>query len=123
MPSTATPVHSRRLIGCLLLAALAAAAPGAQAATPSGPTGQQRIDKRQDRQAQRIEQGASSGALTPHETRRLGREQAGIVRAEARAEADGKLTRHEAGSLERRQDRASRDIYSQKHDRQSRGGR
>lgn len=80
----------------------------------------QRIDNRQYRQEQRIEQGIASGELTRPETRRLGREQAGIVRAEARAEADGSVSRREAFSLERRQDAASRHIARQKHDRQSR---
>ena len=81
---------------------------------------EQRVDNRQDRQEQRIENGISSGALTAPEARSIGRQQAGIVRAEARAEADGKVTRKEAIGLEKRQDRASRHIYRAKHDAQTR---
>ena len=117
MTSTSHP--PRRLIGIALFATFAAVS-GARAASPSD-RAERRIDNRQDRQEQRIEQGVASGALTPRETRRLGREQAGIVRAEARAEADGTVTRREAAALEHRQDRASRDIYRQKHDPQTRG--
>lgn len=108
-------IQSRVLVGLGLV--LAAASASAQA----GQAYEQRVDNRQDRQEQRIENGIRSGELTAAETRRLGREQAGIVRAEARAEADGKVTRREAVRLEHKQDRASRHIYRQKHDRQSRG--
>ncbi len=90
--------------------------PKAQAQTPA----EQRIDQRQDRQAQRIEQGVASGELTRREARRLQRQQAGVAAAEARAESDGRLTRREAARLERRQDRTSARIYRQKHDRQER---
>jgi hypothetical protein len=81
---------------------------------------EQRFDKRQDKQEDRIENGMASGALTPHESRRLASQQAGLVRAEARAEADGKLTRREAVQLEQRQDHASHSIARQKHDAQTR---
>jgi hypothetical protein len=81
---------------------------------------EQRVDNRQARQEQRIDNGIQSGALTAPEARRLGREQARIERAETRAEADGKITRREAVSLERRQDHASRHIARAKHDRQTR---
>ena len=93
---------------------------GAWAETAVSPAVEQRFDNRQDRQEARIEKGIESGALTPAETRRLGREQARLTRAEARAEADGTVTRREAVVLEKRQDRASRHIARQKHDRQTR---
>ncbi|MFM9917725.1 MAG: hypothetical protein ACKVOX_18135 [Rhizobacter sp.] len=80
----------------------------------------QRFDNRQDRQEQRIEKGATSGALTQPEVRRLSREQARLTRAEGRAEADGKVTPKEAIALEKRQDVASRRIFRQKHDAQTR---
>ena len=111
----------------LLAAVCAAGVVNAQAATPSDmlrtaapALPQQQIDQRQDSQAQRIEQGVASGALTGRETRRLGREQASITRTEARAQADGKLTRREARHIQHRQDLAGRDIYRQKHDAQLR---
>ncbi len=88
----------------------------AHAATP-------RVDQRQDRQEQRIEQGQASGQLTARETRRLEHQQAHIGRAEARARADGTVTRAERAHLHRLQDRASHDIHRQKHDAQQAPGR
>lgn len=93
---------------------------GAFAETPLTQAAEQRFDYRQDRQAQRINNGVASGALTTAETGRLDREQARLSRAKTRAEADGKITRREAASLEKRQDVASRRIYRQKHATQTR---
>jgi hypothetical protein len=98
------------LAACLVT--LSSTASWAQEATP-------RVDNRQDRQAARIEQGAASGALTGREQRRLNREQRAIDRKEQKVEADGKVTPKEARRLEHMQDRASRDIRRQKHDRQT----
>jgi hypothetical protein len=116
-------LFAHRLLACTLAAALAGATTlaSAQGAAPAATPTQkfeQRFENRQQRQEQRIDQGVASGALTPHETRRLGRQQAGLVRAEARAEADGKITRGEAAAIDKRQDHASRTIYRQKHDGQ-----
>jgi hypothetical protein len=116
-------LSARGLFGCTVAAALAGAVTLASAQTAAPATtptqkAEQRFENRQQRQEQRIDQGVASGALTPHETRRLGRQQAGLVRAESRAEADGKITRGEAAAIEKRQDRASRTIYRQKHDAQ-----
>ncbi len=100
-----------------LWVALAASAASAQSTNPVAPAQafEQRVDNRQDRQEQRIETGLQSGALTGPETRHIGQQQAGIVRAEARAESDGKITRREAVRLEYRQDQASRTIARTKH--------
>jgi len=76
-----------------------------------------RINKRQGHQQQRIGAGVSSGSLTAHETLRLERQQFGIGRLEARSRADGNgLNGRERYRIEKRQDRASRNIYRQKHD-------
>jgi hypothetical protein len=104
----------------LLFSLLAATGTGAFAETPLTQAAEQRFDHRQDRQAQRINNGVASGALTAPETRRLDREQGRLNRAETRAEADGKITPREAASLEKRQDVASRRIFRQKHDVQTR---
>ena len=104
----------------LMFALLVATGTGAFAETPLTQAAEQRFDHRQDRQAQRINNGVASGALTAPETRRLDREQGRLNRAETRAEADGKITPREAVSLEKRQDVASRRIYRQKHDVQTR---
>lgn len=79
-----------------------------------------RVDARQERQQARIAQGAASGALTAREVRRLEREQRAVAHAEQHAKADGTVTAQERRRLDRVQDRASRDIYRQKHDRQAR---
>jgi hypothetical protein len=93
----------------LSLAAVGAAA----AAIPADA----RINQRQHHQADRIGQGVRSGSLTPHETAGLARQQASIARYEARSRADGPgLTSQERARIEYKQDRASRNIYRQKHD-------
>ncbi|WP_140626939.1 hypothetical protein [Methylibium rhizosphaerae] len=93
----------------------------AQDAAASAPgTHKPRIDARQARQEQRIDQGIASGELTQRETRRLEREQAVINRAEDKARADGTVTTAERKRLHKMQDHASRDIRRQKHDGQDR---
>ncbi|CDM66861.1 hypothetical protein [Pyrinomonas methylaliphatogenes] len=79
------------------------------------------INAREQRQKERIEQGIRSGELTRRETARLFAEQAAIRADEARARrSGGELTWRERLRLERELDRASRDIYRQKHDDQDR---
>ena len=98
------------------LLGLASAAVFAQAT--SGPAATPGIDKRQQRQEQRIEQGQASGALTKRENRRLEHQQAHIERAEDKAKADGKVTAGERKHLHAMQNKASRNIHHQKHDAQ-----
>jgi hypothetical protein len=85
------------------------------AADPAMPV----VEKRQQLQQERIGQGVASGQLTPQETVRLEKQQAGIERAQDRAEADGKVTPKERARLKKKQDRASRRIYREKHDAQT----
>lgn len=94
----------------LLIAALCltAASAFAQTNTP-------RVDQREANQQARIAQGAASGALTPHETQRLEKEQAHINHAEDKAKADGTVTRAERRRMHHMQDAASRDIRRKKH--------
>jgi len=110
------------LMGALALAASGAAfaqpAVPAQPAAPGNPTAMPRVEQREARQEGRIQQGVNSGQLTPRETRRLQGEQARIERAENHAQADGKVSAQERARLRNMQDRASRDIYREKHDRQ-----
>jgi hypothetical protein len=96
------------------MAALLLAVP-AFAADPAMPV----VEKRQQLQQERIGQGVASGQLTPQEAVRLEKQQAGIERAQERAEADGKVTPEERARLQRKQDRASRRIYKEKHDAQT----
>jgi len=108
----------------LIALSLVAVSLGAAAQTPSpkpAPAGfEQRFDNRQLRQDKRIDQGVASGRLTPVETARLEGQQTRLAQAESRVESDGVVTRKEAIHLEKRQDKASRNIYRQKHDARQR---
>ncbi|AXS80667.1 hypothetical protein [Dechloromonas sp. HYN0024] len=83
----------------------------AQANTP-------RVDQREANQERRIEQGVASGSLTQREANRLERGQQRVDNMEARAKADGVVTRQERGQLNHAQNVQSRRIYNEKHDRQ-----
>jgi hypothetical protein len=76
------------------------------------------IQQRMQNQEQRIDQGVSSGALTPKEAGRLEGEQARIQQTEQRMKSDGQLTQKERQKLNNMQDLSSKHIYKQKHDRQ-----
>lgn len=78
-----------------------------------------RVDAREAKQQARIEAGVASGQLNGRETRRLDRQQARIAGAETHAKADGTVTAKERRHLHRMQDRASKNIYKQKHDAQT----
>lgn len=91
---------------------------GAAAAHAHAPGQPANIDQRQHAQHARIAQGVASGQLTPREAHRLGHEQARIAHVEAHARADGVVTAGERHHLHGLQDRASRHIRLQKHDRQ-----
>ncbi len=73
------------------------------------------LDRRQQRQEDRIQQGLASGQLTPREARRLQNEQARIRGAERRMRADGNLSPQERARLNAMQQRSSQDIYRQRH--------
>jgi hypothetical protein len=92
---------------------IAFAQSGGAASTP-------RIDQRQVNQQHRIEQGAKSGALTPKEVARLEKGQQHVQRMEKRAMADGKMTPKERSRIELAQNKQSRKIYNESHDRQRR---
>ena len=78
------------------------------------------VDRREHREQQRIRQGVRSGELTRREARGLEREQARIRGYEWYAKSDGHVSLAERRRLDHMLDRASRDIYRQKHDRQDR---
>jgi hypothetical protein len=78
------------------------------------------INGRQHREQQRIREGIRSGELTRREAVRLEAEQARIRGYERYARRDGYISPRERARLDRELDRASRDIYHQKHDRQDR---
>ena len=78
------------------------------------------IDRREQNQKSRIRQGVKSGELTRNETRHLRKEEAKIGTFEQKAKSDGEISKKEARKLDRFLDKASRDIYKQKHDKQDR---
>lgn len=87
----------------------------------AGPAGAQ-VNHRQWNQQGRIWQGYRSGELTGREARRLEGQQRRIARYEARSRWDGGgLSSGERARLARMQNRASGNIYRQKHDWQERG--
>ena len=99
----------------LASAALALISAAACAQAPVTP----RVDAREVRQEKRIDQGRATGALTPHESHRLERQQKGITQVENKARADGTVTPQERQRLAHLQNHASRDIRHQKHDAQA----
>ena len=78
------------------------------------------INQRERRQQARIHDGVKDGELTRNEARKLERQQAKIHAAEARAKADGEFTPKERAKIQKRQNKASRQIYKEKHDHQTR---
>lgn len=81
----------------------------------AGSTDDPVIQRREQNQERRIDQGVASGALTPGEAGRLEAQQARIKQREERMKSDGVLTRSERRRLTREQDRANRTIYRKKH--------
>ena len=88
-------------------------------AAPTGPLATPRIDQRQANQEKRIDQGVASGQLTGREAVRLERREGKIAVDKAKAKADGVVTPAERRRLRREENRASKAIYRQKHDRQT----
>jgi hypothetical protein len=76
------------------------------------------IDQRQANQEQRIDQEIANGQLTQREAEKLNKQQQHIDTMENKAKSDGVMTKKERGRIHAAQDRASKNIYRQKHDRQ-----
>lgn len=96
----------------------------AQHGNPNSPSSQrmQADVQRNINEQGRIEHGIRSGQLTNREVGRLERGQARVNRMEARAGADGHVGPHEQRHIQRAENRQSRHIHQQKHDRQHRRG-
>ncbi len=78
------------------------------------------VDAREHNQKDRIKEGVKTGELTKPEAKRLAKQQRHIKKTEAKAKADGDVTEAERAKLDRKQDRASKRIAKQKHDKQDR---
>ncbi len=76
------------------------------------------IDQRQANQERRIDQGIASGELNQREANRLNKREEHINRMEDNAKSDGVVTKKERARIGAAQNRASRHIAKQKHDRQ-----
>ncbi len=100
-----------KLITVAVLSALSIPAFAQTTSTP-------RIDQRQANQERRIEAGEESGQLNQKEAARLEKGQARVQKMENKAVADSKVTAKERRRIEKAQDRESRRIYREKHDRQ-----
>ena len=98
----------RVLFAVATIAALSAITAQAQTLTP-------RVDRRELRQHERIQQGVRSGELTRGEASRLRAGQRHVDRLEQRAERNGVVTSRERARLDRAQDRQSRRIWKLKH--------
>jgi CRISPR/Cas system-associated endoribonuclease Cas2 len=102
----------QRILGIMMAGALSLMVSGVALA---GPTDDPGIQKREQNQEKRIQQGVQSGQLTPKEAGKLEARQAKIKQDEERMKADGKLTRAERKRLKKEQNRASNKIYDKKH--------
>ncbi len=102
--------------------ALVMIAAGAGAANAYG-TSTRDIDAAQAREAARIHQGVRDGSLTRREAAGLQAEQRRIEHLESRAKADGHVSRSEHDQIRRAQESASRHIYQERHDSETRRNR
>jgi hypothetical protein len=106
------------LAPALVVAALIAPLAGTANAAQRHPRS---INSRERRQERRIHRGVRSGELTRRETVRLQRQQARIRVNEAYARrSGGTFTARERARIRHQENRASRRIHRQKHDRQDR---
>jgi hypothetical protein len=77
-----------------------------------------KIQRRKERQQQRIGEGVENGKLTPKETAHLEHKQANLnkqIRTDRKANG-GTLTAQEKKQINREQNHLSRNIYRTKHD-------
>lgn len=75
-----------------------------------------RDDRRERRQEREIRQGVRNGTISKDEKKALIKEQNKIARYERRSEGDGQVTGHERRKMDRKQDKARRDIKeAEKH--------
>jgi hypothetical protein len=81
---------------------------------------QHSVDAREHRQQGRVAQGVSSGQLTRDEAKKLRTQQRDIRAEEKQYRSDGKFTKEERKDVQRDLNQASKDIYKEKHDAETR---
>jgi hypothetical protein len=77
------------------------------------------IAKRKENQQDRIAQGVKSGQLTPHETAKVENKEAHLnkeIRTDRKANG-GNLTNNEKKQINGQQNKISKKIYNEKHDK------
>ncbi len=104
----------------VLSSLLAVAMFGAATLQVNAQTGTPGIDQREAKQSVRIAKGEASGRLSSKEAARMKAGQANVATMEANAKADGKVTRAERKAIHKEQNKQSKRIYRQKHDRNKR---
>ncbi len=77
------------------------------------------IERRKERQQQRIQAGEKSGKLSPGEAARIEKKEDALNREEQamKDEHGGHLTKGERRMINRQQNQLSRNIHRQKHDK------
>lgn len=75
------------------------------------------VNRRQERQQQRIANGVESGKLSPQQTANLEKREASVQKREQKdmAAHNGHLTKAEQQGINRQQNRISKSIYKDKH--------
>lgn len=109
-----------KIIASVLSFTLASAALAQAPATPSPQDSgtHSSVAQREANRQKRVEQGVSSGQLTPRETANIQKREAKLDTDKAAAKADGKVTFTERQQLRRDEKQVNHAIQHQKHDRQ-----
>lgn len=108
----------KQVLFCVLLSVALVAGSTAMSAQEIQKEG--RIHQRKENQQRRIANGVASGQLTAHETARIERKETNLnkeIRSDRKANG-GTLTPQQKRQVNRQQNRLSKGIYKQKHDRQ-----
>jgi hypothetical protein len=94
------------------------------AATPATPAKKPTIAQRKRHQQKRIGEGVENGELTSKETKNLEKGESKINKEEKtmRSEDNGKLTKADRRKINRQQNRESKKIYRDKHNKRTQGG-
>ena len=113
-------------VGGLLLAGPASAQTSTTTTSGAGPgvvdPGHPRVNEvnqREENQQQRIGNGVKNGTLTPQQTSNLEKREASVQNREQKdmAKNNGHLTKREQRGINRQQNRISKSIYKDKHDK------
>lgn len=108
-------MKNRKRVLALTLASIVVAPAFGATGTAAAQTAE---TQRNVKQQQRIEHGLQSGQLTTKEAGELENRETRVERLEARAAADGTVSKNEAARINAAQNAVSKDLYSERHDAQ-----